>query len=28
VETGSGVLVYGSLIDQITGDATTIPPKR
>jgi hypothetical protein len=28
VESGSGVLVYGSVIDELTGDATTIPPKR
>ena len=28
VTSGSGVLVYGSVIDQLTGDATTIPPKR
>jgi hypothetical protein len=28
VESGSGVLIYGSVIDQLTGDATTIPPKR
>ncbi len=28
VNSGSGVLIYGSVIDQLTGDATTIPPKR
>ena len=28
VESGSGVLVYGSVVDELTGDATTIPPKR
>jgi len=28
VDSGSGVLIYVSLIDQKTGDATTIPPKE
>ena len=28
VTSGSGVLIYGSVIDQLTGDATTIPAKR
>jgi len=28
VDSGSGVLVYGSVIDNLTGDPTTIPMKR
>jgi hypothetical protein len=28
ITSGSGVQIYASLIDQITGDATTIPPKE
>ena len=28
IDSGSGIQIYGSLIDQITGDATTIPPKE
>jgi hypothetical protein len=27
VTSGSGVLIYGSVIDNLTGDPTTIPPK-